>query len=65
MIGECEALARRIERADDRCTGIRLTSDQVQLLAAAARTCGLYQELALYDDCDDPAPRARSEGEAA
>ena len=53
-----EHLARRLERADDRCTGMRLRRDQVQLLAAAARTCGLYDELVAYDQLEDPPPRA-------
>ena len=53
-IGAVERVARRIERADDRCTGLRLTPDEVLLLAAAARTCGLYGELQAYDDLEDP-----------
>ena len=57
-----EALARRIERADDRGTGMRLKPDEVLLLAAAARTCGLYGELAAYDDLEDPVRPVAAEG---
>ena len=54
-IGEFERIARRIERADERCTGIRFSPIEVQELAAAARTCGLYEELVMYDQLEDPA----------
>lgn len=48
-MGDGERLAARIARADERCTGLRLTPDDVELLAAAARTCELHLELEEYD----------------
>ena len=51
-MGAGERLANRLERADERCTGLRLKPDEVLLLAAAARTAGLRQELIEYDDLE-------------
>ena len=52
MMDTGERIAKRLERADERCTGMRLSPDEVQLLAAAARTAGLREELLEYDDLE-------------
>lgn len=52
MNGIGERIADRLERADERCTGLRLKPDEVQLLAAAARTIDLRAELLEYDDLE-------------
>lgn len=55
VIGTGERIANRLDRADERCTGMRLAPDEVQLLAAAARTAGLREELLEYDDLEKSA----------
>lgn len=52
--GAAERIADRLERADERGTGMRLAPDEVLLLAAAARTAGLREELIAYDNLEDP-----------
>ena len=52
MKGAAEAIADRLERADERGTGMRLKPDEVLLLAAAARTAGLREELIAYDNLE-------------
>ena len=52
MEGLGERIISRIERADERCTGLRLKPDEVLLLAAAARTADLRSELLQYDDLE-------------
>ena len=47
-----ERIADRLERADERCTGVRLGPIEVELLAAAARTTDLRSELLEYDDLE-------------
>jgi len=47
-----ERIADRLECADERCSGVRLGPIEVQLLAAAARTAGLREELLEYDDLE-------------
>ena len=44
-----ERLWRRIERAEERSTGMRLSWEDVLILAAAGRTAELEAELAEYD----------------
>ena len=49
-IGLGERIASRLERADERCTGVRFGPMEAQYLAAAARSSGLREALMELDE---------------